>query len=127
MKTTAVSFLVIAVAFAGCAKKEESKSAAPASATAAADPAKVQITVTEKGFEPDTVTVPAAKPVTLVFTRKTDNTCVKEVILTMGDGTKVEKPLPLDTAVEIAATFPKAGKVGYVCGMDMMKGTIVVQ
>jgi hypothetical protein len=31
------------------------------------------------------------------------------------------------TPVEIAATFPKAGKLGYACGMDMIKGTVVVE
>ena len=30
-------------------------------------------------------------------------------------------------AVEIAMTFPKAGKLGYACSMDMAKGVIVVQ
>ena len=82
---------------------------------------------TEKGFEPEDVQVPAGKPVTLVFTRKTDKTCAKEVILNMADGTKLEKQLPLDKHVEFAATFPAAGKLGYACGMDMIKGTITVQ
>ena len=88
---------------------------------------KFVIAVTEKGFEPDSTTVPAGKPVTLVFERKTDQTCAKSVVLTLDDGKKVEKDLPLNTPVEIAATFPKAGKLGYACGMEMLKGTIVVE
>ena len=43
------------------------------------------------------------------------------------DGKKIEKSLPLDAPVEVAATFPKAGKLDYACGMDMIKGTIMVQ
>jgi len=107
-----------------CGQKDE-----PPSGTTSkpADPSKIQISVTEKGFEPESVDVSAGKPVTLVFTRKTDKTCAKEVILTMEDGKKVEKALPLDTPVELATTFPKAGKLGYACGMDMVRGTIVVQ
>jgi plastocyanin domain-containing protein len=101
-----------------CAKKEP----APVPSNG-----KVQIAVTEKGFEPDSVDVPAGKPVTIVFTRKTEQTCAKSVVLTLGDGNKVEKQLPLDTPVEVATTFPKPGKLGYACGMDMLKGTIVVQ
>lgn len=105
-----------ALLVAGCSKQEAASSSS----------SKVQISVTEKGFEPDSVQVPAGKPVAIVFTRKTDQTCAKKVVLTMDDGKKIEKDLPLDTPVEIAATFPKAGKLGYACGMDMLKGTIVV-
>ena len=98
---------------------------APAQAATAAT--RVQIDVTEKGFEPGDVTVPANKQVTLVFDRKTDETCAKQVVLDLGDGHKVEKDLPLNTPVEIAATFPKAGKLTYACGMNMETGTITVQ
>lgn len=86
-----------------------------------------EIDVTEKGFEPGDLPVPAGKPVTLVFNRKTDETCAKKIVLDMGDGNKVEKDLPLNKPVEIATTFPKAGKLSYACSMDMMKGTITVQ
>jgi plastocyanin domain-containing protein len=88
---------------------------------------KFDIHITTKGFEPDAVTVPARTPVTLVFTRTTDKTCTRTVVLTLDDGKKVERELPLDKPVEIAVTFPKAGKLGYACGMDMAKGVIVVQ
>ena len=86
-----------------------------------------QIAVTEKGFEPADLAVPAGKPITLVFDRKTDQTCAKQIVLDTGDGKKIQKDLPLNTPVEIAATFPKAGKLSYACGMDMMKGTLTVQ
>lgn len=117
MKSLAVA-LVFTVMSAACAKDSDK---------AGSTSTRLAIVVTEKGFEPADVTVPAGKPVTLVFTRKTEQTCAKEVILVMGDGTKVEKQLPLDKPVEIAATFPAAGKLGYACGMDMVKGTITVQ
>ncbi len=92
----------------------------------ATKPARLEISVTKKGFEPESITVPAAKPVTLVFTRKTAATCTKEIVLEVG-GKKIERALPLDTPVEISVTFPKAGKLSYACGMDMNKGVIVVQ
>ena len=63
----------------------------------------------------------------LVFNRKTDQTCAKEIVVTMADGKKVKKELPLDTPVEIAATFPTAGKLSYACSMDMLHGTLTVQ
>jgi plastocyanin domain-containing protein len=89
-------------------------------------PRRIAIQVTKRGFDPAEVTVPAKTPVTLVFTRKTDATCAKSIVLTLADGKKIERALPLDTPVEIAATFPKAGTLGYACSMNMTKGTIVV-
>jgi hypothetical protein len=43
------------------------------------------------------------------------------------DGKKLERDLPLDKPVEVAVTFPKAGKLGYACSMNMAKGVIFVQ
>jgi len=88
---------------------------------------RIEVEVTKRGFNPDSINVPANKPVTLVFTRKTDQTCTKSVVIKLDDGSKLERDLPLDKPVEIAMTFPKAGKLGYACSMDMAKGIIVVQ
>ncbi|MEO8705190.1 MAG: cupredoxin domain-containing protein [Kofleriaceae bacterium] len=111
--------LVLPMAFAGSALADQppAKTAAP----------RIEISVTKRGFDPDSITVPANKPVMLVFTRKTDETCTKSVVLKLGDGKKIERELPLDKPVEIAMTFPKAGKLGYACSMDMAKGVIVVE
>jgi plastocyanin domain-containing protein len=115
MKTLLVCLSIVLL---GCKKDAPSK---PSGGS------RFEIAITEQGFEPRDVTVPAGKPVTIVFDRKTDQTCAKQIVLDVGDGKKIEKDLPLDTPVEIAATFPKAGKLGYACAMDMMKGTITVQ
>lgn len=90
-------------------------------------PKRVEITVTAKGFEPDRVQVAAGQPVTLAITRKTDRTCAKRVVVQLGDGKTVEKELPLDKTIEVAATFAKKGELRYACSMDMIAGTILVQ
>ena len=113
--------LVLAACNSEASKPEPTKTSAPASGN------RFEIKVTDKGFEPDDVTIPAGKPVTLVFERKTDHTCAKEVVIKLADGSKIEMQLPLNTPVEIAATFPAGGKLGYACGMNMVKGTITVQ
>jgi len=92
-----------------------------------AKPARIEIKLTSRGFDPDNISVPAKQPVTLVFTRKTESTCTKSIVVTLDDGKKLERQLPLDKPVELAVTFPKAGKLTYACSMDMYKGTIVVQ
>ena len=87
---------------------------------------KVEIAVTDKGFEPDKVEVTKGQPVELVFTRKTDQTCIKEVILETG-AKKVQKPLPLNKPVTIKTKFTKAGDLKYACSMNMFSGTVKVQ
>lgn len=125
--TKLAALLIPFALMTACKKNEPAPKPAATAPAQSADGTRFDIKVTEKGFEPEDVTVPAGKPVTLVFERKTDQTCAKQVVLPMDDGKKIEKDLPLNTPVEVAATFPKAGKLGYACGMDMIKGTIVVQ
>jgi plastocyanin domain-containing protein len=99
---------------------------APKPAPAQPAPTRIEIQVTRSGYEPGYVKVPAKKPVSLVFTRKTDQTCTKSIVLSLGDGKKIEKDLPLDTPVQFDVTFAKPGKLGFACAMDMNKGVIVV-
>ncbi len=89
-------------------------------------PVRLDITVTEHGFQPEAIKVPAGKPVALVFVRKTDKTCAKNVRLKVGDQ-QIDRDLPLDKPVEIDVTFPKAGTLAYSCAMDMVHGTITVE
>ncbi len=64
---------------------------------AATVPASIAIEVSSQGFIPNKITVKQGVPVTLVFTRTTDKICAKEVAVAVavGDGTTVERPLPL--------------------------------
>ena len=83
----------------------------------------VAIAVTEDGFVPQEVHVAAGQPVTLAVTRKTDKTCATELVLKEYD---INQKLPLNETVQIHFTPKQAGRLGYACGMDMYKGTIVV-
>ncbi|MEZ4401587.1 MAG: cupredoxin domain-containing protein [Kofleriaceae bacterium] len=84
------------------------------------------ITVTERGFEPATVTVPRGRPVTLRFTRTTDRTCATEVVMTVA-GRRREHPLPRDRAVDVKLPASQPGTITYACAMDMIRGTVVVK
>jgi len=90
-------------------------------------PRRIDITVTENGFEPSKVTVKQGEEVTLAFKRTTDKTCATEVVLHVNEKDTVEKQLPLNEVVPVTVTFSKAGELGYACGMNMYKGVIVVQ
>ena len=94
---------------------------APASGTAVQ---KVEIAVTKGGFVPATAEVTPGVPIELVFTRRTDDTCAKEVDV---PSVKVRKALPLNQPVSIIVPAGSARTLAFACGMNMLKGTVVVR
>src|SRR6059058_4081246 len=87
-------------------------------------PKTVELSVTNKGFEPDNITLKKGEPVHLLVTRKTDSTCATAIdIKDLG----IHKELPLNKAVAIDFTPQKTGKINYLCGMGMLGGVLVVQ
>jgi len=94
------------------------------SSRSAAGTQQVAIRVTENGFEPQSVTVHAGSPVTLLVTRRTDKTCAKELVMPEH---QIDQDLPLNQTVAITFTPRQAGELKYSCGMDMEHGTVVVQ
>jgi RND family efflux transporter MFP subunit len=90
----------------------------------AVDVQAAKIAVTEKGFEPDTVRVRAGARARLTFVRTTDKTCGTEVVF---PSLNVKRALPLNEPVVIEFTPAKTGDVAFACGMNMLKGVIVVE
>ncbi len=128
-----VTAALVALALGACSKPDAQAQAAKASA-AAAEAAKtkpvattgrrIDVIVTKNGYAPDKIDVAANEDVTLVFTRTEDTECGAEVMI---PSMNVKKPLPLNEPVAIAFKADKPGEVGFACGMDMMKGTLVVR
>lgn len=83
---------------------------------------KVEMSVTEKGFEPQNIRVKKGLPVTLVITRKTDITCATEIVI---DEHKIKTPLPLNKAVTVTFTPSKTGALKYGCAMNKMIGGVI--
>jgi len=84
----------------------------------------VHIDVTEKGFEPEEVKIPAGQAVTVIMTRKTDQTCAKEVEFA---SLNQKYTLPLNQPVRVTLPASQAGTLSYQCGMHMLGGRIVIQ
>ena len=82
------------------------------------------ISITDKGFEPAETKIPKGQPVTLVFTRKTDQTCATEVVFPT---LKQRHPLPLNQQVRVSLPASAEGTISYVCGMNMLGGSVVVR
>lgn len=83
-----------------------------------------QIALTDRGFEPAEIKIPSNQAVTLVVTRKTDQTCAKELVFA---DTKQRHELPLNQPVRIALPPQQGGTLSYACAMDMISGKIVVR
>jgi len=82
-----------------------------------------KILVTEQGYEPEKVTLRAGTPVRLIFVRTTDKTCGTEVVFPSLD---IRRALPLNQPVAIEFTPKASGEIGFVCGMNMLRGTLVI-
>jgi plastocyanin domain-containing protein len=84
----------------------------------------VRITVTKNGYEPWRVQARKDQPLTLVVTRKTDQTCATELVLPEYG---IDAKLPLDQPVTIAFTPRRSGELRYSCAMKMFQGVIDVR
>ncbi len=96
---------------------------APLGASAAEKPRKIEISVTANGFEPARVNVKKGEPLELVVTRKTDDTCAKEIVI---PDENIKAVLPLGKPVTLAFTPQRNGEIRYACGMNMVTGVLVV-
>jgi membrane fusion protein, heavy metal efflux system len=85
---------------------------------------RIEVAVTKEGFVPASVTLDAGTPADLVFIRRTDDTCAKEVVI---DAVKARKELPLNQPVTIRLPPSPKGTVAFQCGMNMLRGTVVVR
>lgn len=84
----------------------------------------IRINVTEESFEPAQFHLQEGVPARLVFTRHAEKTCATDVVI---PGLDVRKtPLPLHEAVTIDVMPKEDGILTFACGMDMLKGTLVV-
>lgn len=141
MKSLTAPLLVAAVVSllsAACKKDPPPPPAPPppppaeAPAPAAAEPApskpavpvngRIEMTVTEAGFVPDTIAAKADQPLTLAITRKHERTCATEIIFAGQEG---KTDLPLNKTVEVVYTPKKSGPIKFGCAMGMMIGGVI--
>lgn len=85
---------------------------------------KVNVTVTNKGFEPSQIKTLQGIEVELEVIRKTNETCATEIII---PSKNIKKELPLNKTVNIKLGKLKKGEITFSCGMDMISGVINVQ
>jgi plastocyanin domain-containing protein len=96
---------------------------APFGVLATAEPRTIELAVTENGFEPARVKVTRGVPLKLVVTRKTDETCAKEIVI---PDENITAELPLGKPVTLSFTPSRSGAIRYSCGMNMITGVLEV-
>jgi hypothetical protein len=92
--------------------------------SAAAEVQTAKFAVTEKGYEPDKIMLRANVPARLTVVRTTDKTCGTEIVF---PAFNIKRALPLNEPVVIEFKPAKTGELAFACGMNMLKGVIVVQ
>jgi cobalt-zinc-cadmium efflux system membrane fusion protein len=97
---------------------------APSPGPPAEGPARVEIAVTKEGFVPDRVTAAVGRPIELVFIRTVADTCATEVVV---PSLNVRKALPLKKPVVVRITPRESGEIAFACGMNMLRGAVVVR
>jgi RND family efflux transporter MFP subunit len=130
--------VVTAGSFFVRAERERLGLRAPAPAAPAARPAtapsseasgdarvqSARILVNEQGYDPPKLQLRAGTPARLTFVRTTDKTCGTEVVF---PSLNIKRALPLNQPIDIEFTPETAGEIAFACGMNMLKGTVVVQ
>jgi plastocyanin domain-containing protein len=101
--------------------------ASPAARAADKAPAKaprtIEIAVTDAGLAPAEVKVAKGEAVHLGITRKTDKTCMTDLVIA---DVGVKQPLPLNKTVHVDFTPSRSGSFRILCGMGMEFGKLVV-
>lgn len=84
-----------------------------------------QIKVTVKGgYSPDVIVVKQGMPVRLDFYRDESASCSEQIIFA---DFGISRMLPAHKTTPIEFTPDKAGEFTFTCGMNMMRGKLVVE
>lgn len=95
----------------------------PASAEIREGVQEIRVTVGAGGYEPRVLKLKRGIPARLTFYRADKNNCADEVLIRDFD---IRRSLPAGAAVTVEFTPGSDGEYGFTCGMNMLRGTIVV-
>ena len=80
--------------------------------------------IVDGGYQPGRITVTAGERVRLRFIRREHTPCTREVVF---PGLDIRRELPTDQPVVIELPALAAGEYEFRCGMNMIRGLLVVQ
>ncbi len=125
---TLIGILAVCVAVAACQETPPNETAAsdiPAEKAEVVDGVQVvRIEVTASGYRPQRIQLQEGVPARLIFHRTVEGECTEQVQIPDWGIEKTTLPLNEDYAIEFTPTMD--GTFTFACGMDMLKGTLVV-
>ena len=84
-----------------------------------------EATVEVRGsYTPDRIEVQAGRPVRLTFVRREANPCTEQLIV---PAFGIVRDLPVGKPVPVEFTPDRAGEFEFHCGMNMVRGRLVVK
>jgi plastocyanin domain-containing protein len=84
----------------------------------------VRINITERGYQPASFGLRKDIPARITFVRKTEDECGREIVI---PAYNIRRELPVNKPVAVSFTPRKAGSFSFACGMDMMRGKVIVR
>ena len=124
----ALAVVTVAALAAGCGgsgTSGTSSSTTTDAATPAAGSREIAVAVTDRGFEPAQPEIKPGEAVTLVITRKTEQTCATDVMFPRM-GKHVDLPLNQAVRVDIPAGTVQ-DTLYFACGMNMITGQVTAK
>ncbi len=82
----------------------------------------INVTVDKEGYHPSIIPVDKGETVSLIFTRKTDKTCVTRVLI---PDLNIDLELPLNKPVSVDVKVSGTKEIGFTCPTDMLKGKLI--
>ena len=89
-----------------------------------APPGSVLVNVSMIGFDPASIEAKVGQPIKLAFFRPNGANCAREVVF---PDLGIRKELPPGQTTVVDITPPKSGTFGFACGMNMLKGQLIVR
>ena len=83
-----------------------------------------RVLITDQGYSRTRITLRRGVLTRITFLRQTDSTCATEVVI---PAYGINRNLPLNEPVVISFTPRNKGEFGFTCGMNMMRGKLIVQ
>jgi plastocyanin domain-containing protein len=84
----------------------------------------VRVVLTNNGYQPESVRLRVGIPARLTFVREVEATCGTEIVLA---DYGINKDLPLRQPVSVEFTPARTGEFSFACGMNMLKGKLVIR
>ncbi len=82
------------------------------------------VNINMTGFEPSSIEAKAGEPLKLAFYRGNDTQCTREVVF---PDLGIRREIPPFQTVVVEVTPAKTGTLAFACGMNMLKGKVIVR